>query len=80
MTLKNKGVKIMSNNTITPEADYIPEETIYTTELTPLATAVVTSPIIRVYQNYIISFLLTRKGLSQNRKKFLLRDGSFFLM
>ena len=43
----------MSNNTITPEADYIPQETIYTTELTQLATPVVRGPIIRVYQNYI---------------------------
>jgi hypothetical protein len=53
MTLKNKGVEIMSNNTVTPEADYIPVETIYTTKLAHLTTPVTRGPIIRVYQNYI---------------------------
>ena len=53
MTLKNKGVDIMSNNTITPEADYIPVEAIYTTELTQLEAPMARGAIIRVYQNYI---------------------------
>lgn len=43
----------MIDNTTTPNVGFIPGEPIYTTELTSLATPVVRSPIIRVYENNI---------------------------
>ena len=43
----------MSNTTTTPPTDYIPEEPIYTTDLTSLEEPGVTSPIIRVYEKNI---------------------------
>ncbi|MBU3161487.1 hypothetical protein KPL37_17410 [Clostridium frigoris] len=43
----------MSSNTTTPPENYIPEELIYTTELTSLVKPMLSSPIIRVYQNSI---------------------------